>query len=63
MEECEPYVMEFVKRKIYGRNSSKDIQTQNLFTENEKQELIGIFSEAVKDVNYPAINDYDYLMY
>lgn len=60
---CEDFIMAFVERKINYVDSSKDIMNSQVFTAEEKDELISLFKEDLKEVKYPAIVDETYLSY
>lgn len=61
MEEAEKYITDFVTRKIHAINSSGDVQDSQIFTEDEKKNLIDLFSKVDLDVPYPPITDSSYL--
>lgn len=60
---CEDYLMAFVERKINYVDSSKDISNSQIFTAEEKEELVAMFKEDIKDIKYPPIVDETYLNY
>jgi hypothetical protein len=57
---CEDFLMAFVERKINYVDSSKDISNSQIFTQEEKEELEGMFRQDLKEVLYPAIVDETY---
>ena len=58
---CEDFLMAFVERKMNYIDSSKDIGNSQIFTQEEKDEIISLFKEDIKEVKYPAIVDETYL--
>ena len=56
-DSLEPYLTLFVEKKIFYINSSKDIGNADIFTKEEKQDIIMLFSKIDTDVKYPAIVD------
>lgn len=57
---CEDFLMAFVERKINYVDSSKDIGNSQIFTAEEKEEIISLFKEDIKEVKYPVIVDETY---
>jgi len=60
---CEDFLMAFVERKINYVDSSKDISNSQIFTAEEKEEIVAMFKEDIKDIEYPPIVDETYLNY
>ena len=60
-EECEPYLKEFVKRKIYAHINSTKLKDTAVFTAEEKEDIAELFADKNSDVEYPFITDTDYL--
>lgn len=54
-EEAEPLLTAFVERKMLQSDSSPDIGDSNLFTDEEKQLIMNLFSKKDHDVKRPAI--------
>lgn len=62
-DECEPYLLSHVQRRVLGKISSEDIQTESSFTAEEREDINGLFSDNVKDSLYPVISDTYFLGY
>lgn len=60
---CEDFLMAFVERKINYIDSSKDLSNSQVFTQEEKDDLISLFKEEIKDIKYPPIVDETYYSY
>lgn len=60
---CEDFLMSFVERKINYVDSSRDIGNSQIFTAEEKEELVSMFREDIKEIKYPPIVDETYLNY
>lgn len=60
-EECEPYLKEFVKRKIYAHINSTKLKDTAVFTQQEKEDIADLFADKNSDIEYPYIVDTDYL--
>jgi hypothetical protein len=58
---CEPYLLDYVKQRIYTRNNYEDGQKQMYFTEQQKAEIISIFSDNKKDDDNIPVSDLGYL--
>lgn len=63
LEECEELLISYVDRKIQKVDSSSDLASSTLFTEEDKAVIESMVSENFKDSIYPAIVDTDYLNY
>jgi len=62
-EETEDFLTSFVERKINYVDSSQDIINSNVFTTEEKQELIELFADTSSDIKYPVVSDETYITY
>lgn len=60
-EETEPLLTAFVERKIDAINSSIDLPNSQVFTQEEKDLVIQLFSDKDNDVQYPPITDSTYI--
>lgn len=62
-EECEPYLLDYVKQRIYTRNNYEDAGKQQYFTEQQKEEIVSIFSKNKKDDDTIPITDVGFLFF
>lgn len=62
-DSCEPYLIDYVRQRIYTRNNYEDANKQMYFTEQQKQEVISIFSKNKKDDDTVPITDYAFLTF
>lgn len=62
-DSCEPYLIDYVRQRIYTRNNYDDANKQMYFTEQQKQEVISIFSKNKKDDDTVPITDYSFLTF
>ena len=62
-DSCEPYLLDYVRQRIYTRNNYDDANKQMYFTEQQKQEVISIFSKNKKDDDTVPITDYNFLTF
>lgn len=60
-EECETYLVDYVKQRIYTRNNYDDANKQMYFTEQQKQDIVAIFSKNKKDDDTIPITDIGFL--
>lgn len=60
---CEPYLLDYVKQRIYTRNNYSDAEKQLYFTEQQKSEIISIFSKNKKDEDTIPITDASFLLF
>jgi hypothetical protein len=60
---CEPYLFDYVKQRIYTRNNYSDADKQLYFTEQQKSEVISIFSKNKKDDDTIPITDIGFLLF
>lgn len=59
--ECEPYLLDYVRKRLYGRNVYNDGDKQEGFTAEQKDEIIRLFSNNTKEIIEPPITDLTYL--
>lgn len=62
-DQCEPYILDYVRQRIYTRNNYDDANKQMYFTEQQKQEVIAIFSKNKKDDDTLPVTDILYLLF
>jgi hypothetical protein len=60
---CEPYLIDYVRQRIYTRNNYEDANKQMYFTEQQKSEVISIFSKNKKDDDTVPLTDYSFLTF
>ena len=60
---CEPYLLDYVKQRIYTRNNYEDANKQMYFTEQQKAEVISIFSKNKKDDDTIPVTDVEFLFF
>jgi hypothetical protein len=58
---CEDYLMNHAERSIFKQDSSSDLAASNIFTAEEKQDLIMLFQNNIQDTIYPPIVDTTYI--
>jgi hypothetical protein len=58
---CEPYLLNYVKQRVYTRNNYEDAGKQMYFTEQQKAEIISIFSKNKKDDDTIPVADIGFL--
>ena len=62
-DECEAYLLEYVRQKIYTRNNYDDANKQMYFTEQRQNEIISIFSKNKKDDDTIPVTDFGFLLF
>lgn len=60
---CEPYLLDYVRQRIYTRNNYDDANKQMFFTEQQRSEILSIFSKNKKDDDVVPITDYGFLTF
>jgi hypothetical protein len=60
---CETYLLDYVRQRLYTRNNYDDANKQMYFTEQQKEEIISIFSKNKKDDDIIPITDVDFLFF
>lgn len=58
---CETYLLDYVRQRIYTRNVYEDSAKQVYFTEKQEADIVALFSNNQKDIQYPPITDTDFL--
>lgn len=56
-EECESFLLDFTQKKMRSKNVSKETSNQSLFSEEQKELLVGLFQGNSADPMYPPILD------
>lgn len=54
-DECEPFLLAYVQRRILSKISSSDAVSENIFTSEERNELAELFADSSRDIKYPII--------
>ncbi len=62
-DSCESYLLDYVRQRIYTRNNYEDANKQMYFTEQQKAEVIAIFSKNKKDEDSIPITDTEFLRF
>lgn len=60
-EACEVYLQDYVRQRIYTRNNYEDANKQLYFTEQQKLDIVSLFSKNKKDDDLNPITDVDFL--
>lgn len=60
-DECETYLLDYVRQRIYTRNVYDDGSKQVYFTDQQKADIAALFSNNQKDILYPPITDTEFL--
>jgi hypothetical protein len=58
---CEPYLLDYVRQRIYTRNNYEDANKQMYFTEQQRMDIISIFSKNKKDDDTIPTTDTEFL--
>jgi len=61
--QCEEYLLQWVEKKINHIISSKDVSASNIFTQQQRQDIIDLFADAARDPKIPPASNADYLAY
>jgi hypothetical protein len=56
-DECETYLLDYVRQRIYTRNVYEDANKQVFFTDKQEADIADLFKNNQKDVLYPPITD------
>lgn len=62
-EACEEWLMLYVERKIAYADSSSDVRTSGIFTEEERGDISELFADKSSDISYPVISSDIYYNY
>jgi hypothetical protein len=60
---CEPYLLDYVRQRIYTRNNYEDANKQMYFTEQQRADIISIFSKNKKDDDTIPVTDFGFLLF
>lgn len=60
-DECETYLLDYARQRIYTRNVYEDANKQVYFTDQQKADIAALFSNNQKDIIYPPITDTEFL--
>jgi hypothetical protein len=60
-DECETYLLDYARQRVYTRNVYDDANKQVYFTDQQKTDIAALFSNNQKDIIYPPITDTEYL--
>lgn len=60
-DECETYLLDYARQRIYTRNVYEDSSKQVYFTDQQKADIVALFSNNQKDIIYPPITDTEFL--
>jgi hypothetical protein len=60
-EACEPYLLDYVRQRVYTRNNYEDAGKQLYFTDKQQADIASLFANNQKDVLVPPVTDTDYL--
>jgi len=62
-EILEDFLTAFVERKIHYVDSSKDVMNSNIFTQEEKDDMVKLYMDQARDPKYPPTGSDTYLSY
>ena len=60
-DECEPYLLSYVQRRVKDKISSSDAAGESLFTREERQDIEDLFADISRDMKYPVATDLDFM--
>lgn len=60
-DECEPFLMSYVQRRIKDKISTTDKAGEDMFTQEERKDLEDLFADNSKDQKYPVATDVDFM--
>ena len=60
---CETYLLDYVKQRVYTRNNYQDSDKQVYFTEQQKADIISLFSKNKKDDDTVPVTDMEFLYF
>jgi hypothetical protein len=60
-DECEPFLMTYVQRRIKDKVSATGVASENVFTAEERQDLQDLFVDNSRDQKYPVATDLDFM--
>lgn len=56
-DECETYLLDYARQRIYTRNNYNDANKQVYFTDKQEADIADLFKNNQKDILYPPITD------
>lgn len=62
-DSIEPYLLDYVRQRLYTRQNYNDANKQMGFTQSSESDIISIFSNKSRDPGDPVITDTDFLVY
>jgi len=62
-ESIEPYLLDYVRQRLYTRQNYSDADKQMGFTQSTEADIISLFSNKSRDPGDPVITDTDFLVY
>lgn len=62
-DSVEPYLLDYVRQRLYTRQNYSDADKQLGFNQASERDLISIFSNKSRDPGDPVITDTDFLVY
>lgn len=60
---CETYLLDYVRQRIYTRNNYDDAGKQMYFTEQQKADIVSLFSRNKKDDDTIPVTDIEFLLF
>jgi hypothetical protein len=60
---CEIYLLDYVRQRIYTRNNYEDAGKQVYFTNQQKDDIVSLFSKNKKDDDTIPITDIGFLCF
>lgn len=60
-DECETYLLDYVRQRVYTRNVYEDAGKQVYFTDSQRTDIVALFANNQKDILYPPITDTTFL--
>jgi hypothetical protein len=62
-DSCETYLLDYVRQRIYTRNNYEDANKQMFFTEQQRADIISLFSKNKKDDDTIPVTDFSFLLF
>lgn len=60
---CETYLLDYVRQRIYTRNNYEDAGKQSYFTEQQRVDIVSLFSKNKKDDDTIPVTDVGFLLF
>jgi hypothetical protein len=60
-DECEPFLMSYVQRRVKDKMSTSDVMGENMFSTQERDDLEDLFKDNSRDIKYPVATDLDFM--